>query len=169
MRVEEVIRCVKKKEMEALVNWFDEKHSDFYKIGWAYLRRHHDIEDVFQTTILKVYDHINQLREPQYFETWVTSIFINECKRLYRKRKKEFDQDVEPIGASHQDHTKMELLDRLEQLEEPYKEVIILKYINDFSQEDIADLLEIPLGTVKSRVYRGLKRLRKQLQKGEVV
>ncbi|WP_081792073.1 RNA polymerase sigma factor [Caldalkalibacillus mannanilyticus] len=52
-------------------------------------------------------------------------------------------------------------------MDEKYKEVIILKYLEGFSQDEISRLLEIPIGTVKSRLYRGLLLLRKALEGGE--
>ncbi|MDT8861285.1 RNA polymerase sigma factor [Alkalihalobacillus sp. MEB130] len=164
----DLITCIKKKDLEALINWIDEKKSKYYKIGWAYLRSHHDIEDVFQNTILKVYENIHQLKKPQYFETWVTTIFINECKSIHRKTKKVVFESKEPVEDMSQDKTRIELLDGVEKLEEQYKEVIILKYISDISQEEIAALLHIPIGTVKSRLFRGLKLLRIELQRGEL-
>ncbi|WP_051541349.1 RNA polymerase sigma factor [Caldalkalibacillus mannanilyticus] len=60
----------------------------------AYLKNHHDIEDVFHNTIIKVYEKIDQLREERYFESWVTSIFLNECKAVCRKNKPRRVEDV---------------------------------------------------------------------------
>lgn len=69
------LKKIKKQDMNALLDWFDARQSKFYKIGWAYLKNHHDVEDIFHNTILKVHDNIGQLKEDTYFETWVTSIY----------------------------------------------------------------------------------------------
>ena len=52
----------------------------------------------------------------------------------------------------------------LNSIDDIYKEVIVLKYISGYTQEEIADILDIPIGTVKSRIYRGLKELRKLIK-----
>ncbi|MDE5413306.1 RNA polymerase sigma factor [Alkalihalobacterium chitinilyticum] len=164
----DIIKRIKKQDMEALINWFSEREQKFYKVGWAFLHSHHDVEDVFHNTIIKVYENINQLKKEQYFETWVTSIFMNECKAVYRKMQRN-QQEMPQVAATlpHEPELKMDIMNGVMLLEEPYKEVIILKFLSDFSQEEIAALLQVPTGTVKSRIYRGLRLLRKELQKGE--
>ncbi|MCH1626862.1 RNA polymerase sigma factor [Ferdinandcohnia quinoae] len=163
-----ILKKIKKQDLHAVIDWFDSRKSKFYKIGWAYLKNHHDVEDVFHNTIIKVHDKIHQLKEEKYFETWVTSIFINECRDLYRKNKQ---KEVESSAVSEdmsQFETKLEVFDGLDQLDEKYKEVIILKYIKGFSQDEISDILKLPIGTVKSRLYRGLLLLRKVIEGGEI-
>lgn len=153
--------------MNAIIHWFDTRKSKFYKIGWAYLKSHHDVEDVFHNTIIKVHEKIHQLKEEQYFDTWVTSIFINECRNLYRKNKQREMEGPVVTEDMSQHETKVEVLDGLAQLDEKYKEIIILKYMKGFSQDEIAEILKVPVGTIKSRLYRGLILLRKVIEGGE--
>ena len=162
-----LMKKIKKQDMNAVIDWFDTRKSKFYKIGWAYLKSHHDVEDVFHNTIIKVHDKIGQLKEEKYFETWVTSIFINECRSIYRKRKQNEVTSLEATEDMSQLESKMEVLEGLDQLDEKYKEIIILKYMKDYSQEEIADIYKLPIGTVKSRLYRGLVMLRKIIGGGE--
>lgn len=157
-----LLKKIKKQDMNALLDWFDARQSKFYKIGWAYLKNHHDVEDIFHNTILKVHDNIGQLKEDTYFETWVTSIFINECRAIYRKREQQVPGKVD----SQLLDSKLELLEDLDRLEGIHKEVIILKYLQGYSQQDIADILDLPVGTVKSRLYRGLIALRQLIEGG---
>ncbi|WZL72988.1 RNA polymerase sigma factor [Clostridiaceae bacterium 35-E11] len=162
-----VIKRIHKKDVVPFIDWIEERKDKYYKIGWAYLYNEYDIEDVFQNTIIKVYENIAQLREEKYFETWVAAIFINECKRILRNRKREsITENIEAMEGSYQDAQKMEFKEILNQLEEINKEVILLKYISGYSQQEIADILEIPIGTVKSRIYRGLKALRNEMDQG---
>ncbi|MFJ7935913.1 RNA polymerase sigma factor [Sporosarcina sp. NPDC096371] len=158
-----ILKKIKKQDMNAVLDWFDARQSKFYKIGWAYLKNHHDVEDIFHNTILKVHDNIGQLKEDKYFETWVTSIFINECRAVYRKREKQVAANQPEL--SHLDN-KLEVLEDLDLLEEIHKEVIILKYLQGFSQKEIAGILDLPVGTVKSRLYRGLTMLRQLIEGG---
>lgn len=157
------LKKIKKQDMNALLDWFDARQSKFYKIGWAYLKNHHDVEDIFHNTILKVHDNIGQLKEDTYFETWVTSIFINECRAVYRKREQQVPERVKSRPLDSQ----LELLEDLDRLEDIHKEVIILKYLQGYPQQDIADILNLPVGTVKSRLYRGLIILRQLIEGNE--
>lgn len=173
-----IVKKIKKRDMEAVLDWFDARKEKYYRIGWAYLNNHHDIEDVFHNTIIKVHDKIHQLREDNYFETWVTSIFINECRDFYRKNSRiqqeaqehqmAADQQISatPAGVIDQE-SNMDMFGALHRLEEKYREVIILKYLKGYAQEEIAAALEMPVGTVKSRLYRGLLILRKEIGGGE--
>ena len=162
-----LLKKIKKQDMNAVLDWFETRQSKFYKIGWAHLKNHHDIEDVFHNTVIIVYEKIGQLKEDKYFETWVTTIFINECRSVYRKKKRESENNPPELANDQQAETTIEMLEVMDQLEEIHKEVVILKYIQGFSQKEIAQMLELPLGTVKSRLYRGLRTLRKIIEGGE--
>ncbi|RYI29586.1 RNA polymerase sigma factor [Bacillus infantis] len=158
-----MLKKIKEKDIDAVLSWFEARKSKFYKIGWAYLKNHHDVEDVFHNTILKVHDHIDTLKQDRYFETWVTSIFINECRDIYRRNKRRQQENaIEGSEAGQHPSDRLDLLNALDQVDEKFREPIMLKYIQGFSQEEIAGILGLPLGTVKSRIYRGLLILRKE-------
>ncbi|SDK68137.1 RNA polymerase sigma factor [Natronincola ferrireducens] len=168
-----IIKEIKKNQLNNFFLWMEMRKNKYYKIAWSYLYNHHDIEDVFQITIMKVYENIHQLREEKYFETWVTSIFLNECKSLLRKRQREvFVDTVDEANSGGNTYIEcpgidanIELKEKLDQLEDIYRQPIILKYISGYSQEEISKILEIPIGTVKSRIYRGLKMLKVGMDK----
>ncbi|MGD6856446.1 RNA polymerase sigma factor [Bacillus infantis] len=158
-----MLKKIKEKDIDAVISWFEARKSKFYKIGWAYLKNHHDVEDVFHNTILKVHDHIDKLKQDRYFETWVTSIFINECRDIYRRnRRRQQETAIEGKEAGQLPSVRLEVLDALGHVDEKFREPVLLKYIQGFSQEEIAGILGLPLGTVKSRIYRGLLILRKE-------
>ena len=164
---DKILKKIKKQDMNAVIDWFTARQSKYYKLGWAYLKNHQDVEDVFHNTIMKVHDKIGQLKEDQYFESWVTAIFINECRVIYRKRKPsslDVQQDSvnNPTFQSH-----LEMLDDLDRLDEKYRELIMLRYLQGYSQKEIATIFKLPVGTVKSRLYRGLLMLRKIIEGGE--
>ncbi|MFJ7829648.1 RNA polymerase sigma factor [Peribacillus sp. NPDC097284] len=162
-----VLEKIKKQDMSAVIDWFTTRQSKFYKLGWSYLKNHQDVENVFHNTIMKVHAKIGQLKEDRSFESWVTSIFINECRAIYRKRKPsemEFSQDM---GAASHFQDELEILDDLDRLDEKYREMIMLRYLQGYSQKEIATIFKLPVGTVKSRIYRGLLMLRKIIEGGD--
>ena len=84
-----LVNKIKKGQLQFLVQWIDGNKDKLYKISWSYLYNHADIEDVFQDTLIKVYENINTLKNANYFESWYISILINECRKKLRHRKKE--------------------------------------------------------------------------------
>jgi len=154
-----LVNNVKKGQLQDLVQWINKNKDKLYKIAWSYLYNHADIEDVFQDTLIKAYENIDTLKNPNYFETWYISILINECRKRLRHRKKEVLQ--ESINFDEHYIDEYNFFQELNFLDEIYKEVIVLKYLSGYSQEEIANILDIPIGTVKSRIYRGIRELRK--------
>lgn len=157
-----LVKKMKNGELSALADWINERKDKLYKISWSYLYNHEDIEDVFQNTILKVYENINSLKGTNYFETWFIKILINGCRDTLRNRKREITQEDIDFHDYHMDEYNSFL--EINSIHEIYREVIILKYISGYSQEEISKILDIPIGTVKSRIYRGLGELRKLLK-----
>jgi len=154
-----LVNNVKKGQLQDLVQWIHKNKDKLYKISWSYLYNHADIEDVFQDTLIKVYENIDTLKNPNYFETWYISILINECRKKLRHRKKEVLQESIDFDEHYIDE--YNFFQDLNSLDEIYKVVIVLKYISGYSQEEIASILDIPIGTVKSRIYRGIRELKK--------
>lgn len=151
-----------------MVTWMAERQHKYYKIGWAYLQNRFDIEDVFQNTILIAHEKRHQLREEQYLETWVTRMFINECKKILKHQQKHSLLPMEEQITDSTPNIKVDVIEGLEQLDEMYSDVIILKYMSGYSQEEIAELLDIAVGTVKSRISRGFMALREIMARGVI-
>lgn len=160
-----LVKQIKNGDLESLNYWIQVKKDKLYKISWSYLYNHDDIEDVFQNTLIKAYENIKSLRKWNQFETWFISILINECRQYLRKQKRVVLQESVEIYGYHKDE--YNFFQEIDSIDEIYKEVIILKYVSGYSQEEISLILDIPLGTVKSRIYRGLRDLRKLLKEVE--
>jgi len=157
-----IINKIKDGQLQLLVQWVEKNKDKLYKISWSYLYNHADIEDVLQDTLIKAYENIHTLKNPDYFESWYISILINECKKKLRNKKKEvLKENIEQDEYSVEQYS---FFQELNSIDEIYKEVIVLKYISGYTQEEIAHILDIPIGTVKSRIYRGLKELRKLIK-----
>lgn len=152
------IKEIKSGDIEVLCNWIMERKNKLYKICWSYLYNHDDVEDILQNSMIKAYENIKSLRKLEKFETWFISILINECKQSLKKKKREvLYEDVEVPGVYFDDYN---FFQEINSIDEIFKEVIVLKYISGYSQEEISKILDIPIGTVKSRIYRGLKALK---------
>lgn len=158
----QLVNKIKKGQLQFLVQWLEDNKDKLYKISWSYLYNHADIEDVFQDTLIKVYENIHTLKNPNYFESWYISILLNECRKKLRENKKEVLKENVENDEYHIDQ--YDFFQELNSIDDIYKEVIVLKYISGYTQEEISNILDIPIGTVKSRLYRGFRELRKLIK-----
>lgn len=138
-----------------------------YRVSYSILAQPADREDAVQECIRKAWQKRDKLRDPKLMQTWVVRILINECYTLHRKRKREllYDQPPErtaPPGADSDLHD--EVLALPEELRLP----VVLHYMEGYRLEEIAGILRIPEGTVKSRLHRARKELRMVLMREEV-
>lgn len=137
----------------------------FYIIAYAILKNEADAEDAVCNAILNGYEHLAQLKNPNKFKSWMITITKNEALKLRRKRMElPGDDNVErllpPVQDSH-----YELWDIVQTLKEEYRIVVVLFYYNNLSLRDISAVLDIPVGTVKSRLNRGREFLKEALDK----
>ncbi len=164
-----ISKSMKGGNIEVLLQWIDANKQKLYRMSWSYLKNNTDVEDVFHNTIIKVVENINKLQNEQAFERWFVSILLNECRKILRYRRKVQPSDyieLSDTACSLEDQAEsLDLIDGLKSIDEKYKELIILKYYSGYSQKEIAEILNMPLGTVKTKIFRGLKMLRKILRR----
>ena len=158
----------KKGNDKAFIKLMDEEKVKLYKMAYIYMKNEDDALDVVQETVTKAYVSIHTLKEEKYFSTWMMKILINTALEMLRKNQKLIplneELDKQMVGTWHDE--KLDLLQALEQLDEKYKTVILLKYYRDLTVKDIAIILECPEGTVKTNLHRGLQQLKTYLSKG---
>lgn len=136
-----------------------------YAVAYAILKNEADTEDAVCSAIQKAYEHLDQLKSPQKLKPWIITITKNEALQIKRKRLElPGDEQVaamlKPVVDEH-----YELWDVVQKLPEEYRPVIVLFYYDDLSIRDIAKILDIPIGTVKSRLNRGRDLLKMMLGK----
>lgn len=167
----ELISSIKSGNVDCLIEWIDGKKSRLYKIAWAYLRNHADVEDVFHNTIIKVIDNAGKLKSEEAFESWFISILMNECRKILRDRKKVLpSEEIEFRGIYRnpgEEDNRIDIVNGIKNIDGEYKEMIILKYYSGYTQREISEILHIPLGTVKTKIFRGLKALKAVLGREE--
>lgn len=134
----------------------------------AYLLLHvtADCEDAVQEAVLRAWQRLPGLQNPQFFETWLTRIVINECKSQLRRRSRRGETELSPRLAAPVS-PEPELHAALTALKWKYRVVLTLKYIDGYTIEEIARILTLPRGTVASRLDQAKRLLRAQM-KGEI-
>ena len=148
---------------------FKEEKMLYYK-ALSYVGQKEEALDAIQETACKAFLAIGQLRNPEYFSTWLFRILIRECYRLLRERdqiipyeesellKKLDRKQVEEIDSFH-------LSEALSRLNSSYQTAIILFYYHDLSIQDISEVMETPVGTVKTHLRRAKKKLKSELER----
>lgn len=151
-------------DQEALLFLLNQDKEKLYRIAYSYVRNKADALDVFQQTVLLAIESIHQLREPKYFTTWLVKICINVSLSVIEKQKKVISIDDYNVPSSFTEiaisDEKLDLLDAIYKLDEKYKTVLIMKYYEDLTYEQISKLLGEPIGTVKSNGKRALAKIK---------
>lgn len=149
-------------------DYINQYRKQLYAVAYAILNSKVDTEDAVCSAIEKGYAHLDQLKNSSKFKPWMITITRNEALQIKRKRLHLPGDDqiaamLEPVEDEYN-----ELLDVVQKLQEEYRIVIVLFYYNDLSIKDIAKILDVPVGTVKSRLNRGRELLKRILGETEV-
>lgn len=135
-----------------------------YRLALGILHNREDAEDVVSESVLKAYEKLHALRKPECFRAWLMQIAFNEAKRVYTKNKRyTLTENIEDYMPAFEDEHH-ELWDIVMELDIDFREVIILYFYEQFSIKEIAQILHVPEGTVKSRLSRAKKKLKEYLQ-----
>lgn len=162
-----------------IVNLYQHK---LYQVCYRMLNNKQESEDIAQEAFIRAYINLHTFDQKRKFSTWIYRIATNLCIDRIRKKKPDYYLDAEVAGTDgldmyskiasteqlpEQQLEQMELQERIQyeisRLPEKYRSVIVLKYIEELSLQDISEILDMPLGTVKTRIHRGREALRKQL------
>lgn len=137
-----------------------------YRISMSMLKNENDAQDAVHEAILCAYQNRKQLRQEQYFGTWLVRILINVCHKMIKARKRYSDigESLPDIASRDNPYTSVEIGDLIDRLPEKIRLTVILFYIEDYSIKEIKKTLRIPEGTVKSRLNKGRALLKKWLE-----
>ena len=139
------------------------KHKDsLFFTAKSILRNDADAEDAVCSAIMKAFENFGQLRELEYFKSWITSIVINEAFMICRKNKNLQSVEEMVTEPSYNDYHD-EMWEIVNSLDEEFRTVIIMFYYNDIPVKEIAEYLNIAPGTVKSRLNRGRQKLKEMI------
>ena len=132
-----------------------------YRVAWSILRNEADVQDALQDAVLKAWEKRDKLREEKYFRTWMTRILINVCYDTQRIHRKIVPLDKIPVQSSFAPDPDLAMA--LEALPEKLRLPLVLCYSEGMTYEEAADVLRIPMTTLRGRLRRGKKELRKEL------
>ncbi|APF20690.1 sigma-70 family RNA polymerase sigma factor [Caldithrix abyssi] len=179
----ELVKKAKAGDGRAYDQLMEMYHDAVFNIILRMVHNRQEAEDLTQETFIKAYNSINSFNEEYAFSTWLFKIATNHCIDFFRKRKLVTYSMDEPIKykddeIAHEyadsdptvdkkmvDGEKSNIIKQaIEQLPDKYRMAIILRHHEEKSYEEIAEILNLPLGTVKARIFRAREMLKKILK-----
>ena len=135
-----------------------------YRVSMSMLKNETDCEDAVQTAILTAYQKLDTLKNEEFFRTWLVRILINVCNKQLSHKKRFIDIQEYMETAAPSSDINIDVKIALEGLPVKIREVVVLYYIEEFSVKEIKSILNIPEGTVKSRLSKGRELLKLVLE-----
>ncbi|MCM3111320.1 sigma-70 family RNA polymerase sigma factor [Lederbergia lenta] len=165
-----LVARAKKGNADAFQTLIHEEKEKLYKIAYIYMKNEDDALEVFQETIYKAFTSIATLKNNSYFSTWVTRILINTAIDLLRKKQKvvplsnDILENIADNTERFASEDQLDLLQAMNEIEEKYKTVLLLRFYEDYTVKQISTFLNCPEGTVKTNISRGLAILKKKMK-----
>jgi len=170
----ELIPRVQRGDLAAFEALYDRYKGQVYRAALAITRDQGAAEDILQECFLRVYVHIDRIDVARPLSPWIHRVAVNLSYNWVTKRRRWFpslEEVIEQFVGDHHDSpehvVEREELQRIVQeaihsLSFAQRVVVILFYLNGFSLEEIAYILDCPVGTVKSRLYYGRQNLKRR-------
>ncbi|NGZ77802.1 RNA polymerase sigma factor SigW [Saccharibacillus alkalitolerans] len=178
-----LVKLALKGDQRAFAEIVDLYKDRIFHLAYRMLSNRHEAEDVVQETFLRVYRNLDRYDPGQKFSTWIYRIGTNLSIDRLRKRKPTYSLDAEIGDQDGADgyalipsdnrtpeteymisETRTTIHEAIDGLPPKYKTVMILRYLQELSLQEISDVLDMPVTTIKTRVHRGREFLRKKLE-----
>jgi len=156
-----------KKFENSLVQCITEHKENIYRLAYSYVRNKEDALDIVQDAIHKAFASAGSLKNPDAMKSWFYRIVVNTALDFLRKQKRIQVVDEETLEAYSQgtsdSYHNIDLERALEQLPVKYRSVVMLRYFEDLKIEEVSEVLNENINTVKTRLYQALRVLRVKL------
>ncbi|TCZ77040.1 sigma-70 family RNA polymerase sigma factor [Paenibacillus albiflavus] len=169
----ELVRAAQSGDREALITLLRDIETHVYRTAYYVLNNEQDALDATQEALIRIYTKIGSYEEKALFKTWVQRIVTNICIDKFRKNKPTISiEESDPYLTYNQDveeevmtmYLAKDVREAIDKLPEHHRTVIVLRYLQDFSYNEIAESLGLPLNTVKSYLFRARQQLQSLLQ-----
>ncbi len=157
--------------LEILEDYIRENQEKLYKVAYTYTRNQDLALDVVQEAITKSLENISKLKHEEYVKTWFYRILINESLKVYKRNKKyiqlELQEDIQTNQGYNEDKIaeNIDIYNNIQKLDNKLKTVIILRFFENLKIEEIAVITKTNVNTVKSRLYKGLNEMKKNIER----
>lgn len=175
-----LIRAAREGDREALITLLRNIETHVYRTAYYLVGNEQDAMDAAQEALIRIYTKIGSYEEKAQFKTWVQRIVTNICIDKFRRSKPTVSIEEHEMVFEGRESVEGEVMaayaakdirEAIDRLPEHHRAVVVLRYLQDFSYNEIADSLDLPLNTVKSYLYRARQQLQvllRDYQKGGV-
>lgn len=182
----ELIERARNGDLDAFDSLIRRYEDQVYSVAYRLVGNEDDAADVAQEVFIACFRHLKKYRGDSKLSTWLHRITVNTAKNLWSRQKRQRQDRTQPLESTDPQESApidripdpgpnprrlaesgeiVEILEgKLLELEPEFREVIILRFIEGFSYEEIAEVTEEPLGTIKSRIFRARRALRDLMQ-----
>lgn len=168
MDIDLLVSKAKSGDRDSLLELIMQQKNDYYRLAYVYMKNPEDSMDAMQDMIVILYENIYKLKDSSSFYPYSKTILVNCCKKLLRKRKNIVPIECLEDAAFEDNSSKFEdrqlLIKHMEKLSKNHQEVLKLRYFLDMDYSTIAELIKVPLGTVKSRLNTSLRKLKESIE-----
>ena len=168
----DALKRAKNGDSQAFGELYGKYAKDFYRFALCMLHVREDAEDAVQDAAISVYKHIINIRKEEAFKSYFFTTLANECRGRLRKRATENSVSLDDaviftqVNPSDENFSQsLELQQAIMKLDEDERTVVLLSAVAGFKSAEIADILGLTSGTVRSKRSRSLKKLREELSK----
>ena len=137
-------------------------------MAFQYIKNEEQALDIVQDAIIKALTNLHKLKNEEYIKTWFYRILINECLQAIKKNKKENVFNIEKYNISTKDENIVEMIDlynAIDKLNPKLRTVIVLRFFESMSLEEISQITKVNINTTKSRLYKAIKELKILIRK----
>jgi RNA polymerase sigma factor, sigma-70 family len=164
--MEELVRRARDGDIKAFEGLVEAYKNKGFALSYSILGDRYSAEDVLQEAFIKAWRSLRALKDVSAFNTWFMRIIINLSYNEVKKRKREISienfEDIPSVGDSAED--RIDIQRALSGLSVDHRVILILREIDGLSYDEIAEVLNIPIGTVKSRINAARMRMREILR-----
>src|SRR5687768_15215400 len=170
MREGELVRAVQRGEREAFGRLVEQHQGRIYRLCYQVTVNVHEAEELAHDAFVEAYLKLDQLRDPERFLPWLKKLALNLCRMWYRRRERDavelLDEMEAPVSEVRDEECPIShrLVQNLNRLSPPHRLVVVLHYWEGLSYEQVAAFLEVPIGTVMSRLHRARQELRRLVE-----
>ena len=159
-----------KGDRQAFENLIDMNSDRLYREAYLKCKHEDDAKEIIQETIYKAYRNIGTLREPKYFKTWISRILINVSNDISKVGMVDLQHAeeafIKEVIIDDKIEIKIDLFNAIDELEDKYKDAIILRYIEDLKIEEVSKVLDRPINTIKTHLRKAIRDMKNLLKEG---
>ncbi|WP_127532264.1 RNA polymerase sigma factor [Paenibacillus kobensis] len=163
-----LIRAAQSGDRDALITLLREIETHVYRTAYYILNNEQDAMDAAQEALIRIYTKITSYEEKAQFKTWIQRIVTNICIDKFRRNKPTISIEEHELVFREKSSVEEDVISTyvaddirkaIDMLPEHHRAVVVLRYLQDFSYNEIADSLDLPLNTVKSYLFRARQQL----------